>query len=97
MSLQDPSKKMSKSDNVQNFLALVTLKTYSKNQKSCYRFRKNHYDVSRPGISNLLVLFSPYLKSIESWLLNDAGYAVFKSDLAECVVNQLCPFKSALN
>lgn len=96
MSLQDPTNKMSKSDeNDKNYIALLDpLDVAASKIKRAVTDSGTtvEYDESRPGISNLVTIYSS--------LTNDSfdairdryagkGYAEFKADLAEIVVEWL--------
>ena len=99
MSLQDPTKKMSKSDdNVKNFVSLTDdLNMIRKKIKSAVTDSETSvgYDpVKRPGISNLLEIYSCFTGETINELIGKyegQGYGGFKSDLAEVVVAELEP------
>ncbi|WP_110114580.1 tryptophan--tRNA ligase [Bacillus sp. CGMCC 1.16541] len=101
MSLQEPTKKMSKSD--PNSKAFITLlddaKTIEKKIKSAVtdsegivKFDKEN----KPGISNLLGIYSILEnKSIEEIevMYEGKGYGDFKADVAKVVINALTPIQ----
>lgn len=101
MSLQDPTKKMSKSDaNPKGFISLLDdAKQIEKKIKSAVtdsdgtvKFDKDN----KPGVSNLLSIYSILdgrsIPEIEA-LYVDKGYGEFKSDLAAVVINALTPIQ----
>jgi tryptophanyl-tRNA synthetase len=99
MSLQEPTKKMSKSDpNNKSFITpLDDIKQIEKKIKSAVtdsdgivKFDKEN----KPGISNLLSIYSILSgKSITELeeMYDGKGYGAFKGDLAEVVVNEFKP------
>jgi tryptophanyl-tRNA synthetase len=101
MSLQDPSKKMSKSD--ANKKAIVTLlddlKTIEKKIKSAVTDSEGivKYDPeNKPGISNLLTIEAALTDaSIDSLVAKyeSVGYGDFKASVAEAVTNHLAPIQ----
>jgi tryptophanyl-tRNA synthetase len=101
MSLQEPTKKMSKSDpNKKAFITpLDDIKQIEKKIKSAVtdsegivKFDKEN----KPGISNLLTIYSildkKSIPEIEA-MYHGRGYGDFKGDLAEVVVNVLKPIQ----
>ncbi|MEG0255393.1 MAG: tryptophan--tRNA ligase [Vagococcus sp.] len=105
MSLQEPTKKMSKSDdNAKGFISMLDEpKTIAKKIRSAVTDSSGiiEYDPEeKPGISNLLVIFSSVTDySIEELVekYKDSGYAEFKSDLAEAVVAWIEPIHERYN
>ncbi|WP_163652003.1 tryptophan--tRNA ligase [Listeria sp. PSOL-1] len=101
MSLQEPTKKMSKSDsNQKNAIYLLDpSNTITKKIKSAVTDSSGivKYDKeNKPGISNLLAIYSAItgeaiLELEEKY--EGKGYGAFKSDLAEIVVNELAPIQ----
>ena len=99
MSLQDPMKKMSKSDdNSKNFVLLTDEPNIIRKKiKSAVTDSKTEvgYDpVNRKGISNLLDIYAVITgETIDSIVAKykGCGYGEFKSDLAEIVVSELEP------
>jgi tryptophanyl-tRNA synthetase len=101
MSLQDPTAKMSKSDDNQGAFVLLTDEpdVIRKKVKSAVTDsgRDVRYDWDeKPGISNLLELFSffsgrPIADISDEY--RDAGYGRFKEAVAEAVVEGLTPIR----
>ncbi len=101
MSLQEPTKKMSKSDaNQKSFITLLDdPKSITKKIKSAVTDSEGivRYDKeNKPGVSNLLSIYSIFsgkaIAEIEQ-LYSGKGYGDFKGDLAEVVVNALSPIQ----
>lgn len=101
MSLQDPSKKMSKSDtNTKSFISLLDkpetilkkMKSAVTDSDSCVRFDEEN----KPGVSNLMSIYScctglsyeQIEKEFES-----KGYGDFKTKVGEAVVEELRPLQ----
>lgn len=109
MSLQDPTKKMSKSD--PNKKAIITLlddlKTIEKKIKSAVTDSEGivRYDpVNKPGVANLLTIEAALTgESIDALVskYEGSGYGDFKSSVAQVVTNHLAPiqerYKELLN
>ncbi|MFD1705633.1 tryptophan--tRNA ligase [Siminovitchia sediminis] len=101
MSLQEPTKKMSKSDSNQKaFITLLdTPKQIEKKIKSAVTDSEGIIKFNRdqkPGVSNLLSIYSILGgKSIEELEkeYDGKGYGDFKADLAEVVVKALSPIQ----
>ena len=103
MSLQEPTKKMSKSDaNPKNFIGLLeTPKKISKKIKSAVtdsdEQARIYFDVKeKPGVSNLLSLLSCVTgKSVESLVpeYEDKMYGHLKGDVADAVVAMIEPIQ----
>ena len=104
MSLQEPTKKMSKSDiNKNNIIALldspniITKKISSAVTDSD---KKIIYSNQKPGLSNLMNLYSCFtdssIESIEKEY-DDKLYSHFKKDLAEIIIEYLKPIQSKYN
>lgn len=105
MSLQEPTKKMSKSDD--NQMATIRLlddeKTIVKKIKRAQTDSDNsvHYDKeNKPGISNLMGIYAAITKdsydTIESRYAGQ-GYGTFKKDVAELLVDTLRPIQERYN
>lgn len=102
MSLQEPTKKMSKSDeNEKGFISMLdTPKRIEKKIKSSVTDSEGivKYDIeNKPGISNLLTIYSTCTgESIESLELKyeGKGYGEFKTDLAKVVIELLEPIQN---
>ncbi|MBE3569387.1 MAG: tryptophan--tRNA ligase [Bacillales bacterium] len=101
MSLQDPTKKMSKSD--PNSKAFITLldepKLIEKKVKSAVTDSEGviRYDwETKPGVSNLLSIYSVLgnvsIKELEEKYAGK-GYGEFKQDLAEVIIKELTPIQ----
>lgn len=99
MSLQDPSKKMSKSDPDQtSYIALLDSPDviFQKMKRAITDSGKEIYFnlEEKPGISNLLTLYSliadKTIAELEQQYQN-AGYGTFKNDIAEALINFLTP------
>ncbi|AQY51855.1 tryptophanyl-tRNA ligase [Listeria weihenstephanensis FSL R9-0317] len=101
MSLQDPTRKMSKSDdNKKNAIFLLDppnvitkkIKSAMTDSSGIVQFDKEN----KPGVSNLLTIYSAItgesIKELEA-KYEGKGYGDFKSDLAEVVVNELAPIQ----
>ncbi|MGH2317266.1 tryptophan--tRNA ligase [Planococcus sp. SE5232] len=101
MSLQDPSKKMSKSDT--NKKAIITLlddlKTIEKKIKSAVTDSEGvvSYDpVNKPGVANLLTIEAALTgESIDSLVAKyeGSGYGDFKASVAKAVTEHLAPIQ----
>ncbi|MCE5099457.1 tryptophan--tRNA ligase [Staphylococcus cohnii] len=101
MSLQDPTKKMSKSDNNQkNYISLLDepnvgakkIKSAVTDSDGIIKFDRDN----KPGISNLLSIYSSLTdKTIDELQTQykDSNYGEFKSDLAEIVKDFLIQFQ----
>ncbi|HEY4553013.1 MAG TPA: tryptophan--tRNA ligase [Bacillaceae bacterium] len=101
MSLQDPLKKMSKSDpNSKGFITMLDdpkqivkkIKSAVTDSDGVVKFDREN----KPGVSNLLSIYSILdNKSIEELetRYEGKGYGEFKSDLAEVVVNAISPIQ----
>lgn len=101
MSLQEPTKKMSKSDENQNgFISLLDdaktierkIKRAQTDSDGLIRFDKEN----KPGVSNLMSIYSlcsgKSLQQIEEEYANK-GYGEFKTDVAQSVVEVLQPLQ----
>lgn len=101
MSLQEPTKKMSKSDpNTKASIRLLDdLKQIEKKIKSAVTDSEGivKYDKeNKPGVSNLLSIYSIFsgkeISEIEKMYVGK-GYGDFKADLAEVVINEIKPIQ----
>ncbi|KAA9293654.1 tryptophan--tRNA ligase [Aerococcus urinae] len=101
MSLQDPSKKMSKSDdNKKAFISLLDdPKTIEKKIKSAVTDSSGEisYDPeNKPGVSNLLDIFSAFsdqsISQLEKTYAN-SGYGQLKTDLSQALIAVLEPMQ----
>ena len=100
MSLQDPTKKMSKSDENANgsIFLLDDADTITKKIKRAVTDSGTeiNFDASRPAITNLLTIFQLLTgKSPDECVAHfeGKGYGQFKTELAEVVVEFLRPFQ----
>lgn len=101
MSLQDPSKKMSKSDlNQQSYISLLDSKEMiiKKIKRSVTDSQAViAADANRPGINNLVTIYAALANlspaAIEAQYINQ-GYGQFKQDLAELIISHLEPIQS---
>ena len=105
MSLTDPSKKMSKSDeNPKSYISLLDeLPVIIKKIKSAVTDSDTSikYDLeNKPGISNLLTIYSCIsglsIAEIEEKYAN-SNYGEFKGDLAQVVANEIEPIQKRYN
>ncbi|HEY8390959.1 MAG TPA: tryptophan--tRNA ligase [Clostridia bacterium] len=99
MDLADPTKKMSKSDNAGAVLILDTPDDIMRKFKRAVTDSDNEikYSASKPGISNLLTIYSAFTnKSITDCEneLQGVGYGDFKIKVAESVIEGLKPIQS---
>ena len=100
MSLQDPSKKMSKSDeNLNNIVALLDSKDVIKkkiNRAVTDSGSEVKYSKDKPGLSNLIDIYSclsgENIKIIEQ-KYEGKMYSHFKNDLIEIIISCLDPIK----
>ena len=101
MSLQEPTKKMSKSDtNHKNFISMMdSPDMIRKKIKSAVTDSSGiiEYNVNeKPGISNLLTIYSAFSgKTIEDLVTQyqGAGYGQFKEELGEAIVQVIEPIQ----
>jgi len=100
MSLTDPKKKMSKSDDTKSYISLfdtpedIQKKIMSATTDSGKTIIFN--PIKKPGISNLLTIYSLLtdepIKKIEEKFKNK-GYGDFKKDTAKTIIDYLEPFR----
>jgi tryptophanyl-tRNA synthetase len=104
MSLQEPTKKMSKSDSNENAFILLaddadTIRRKVKRSVTDSLGVVNYAD-EQPGIKNLLDIYSQLdNKSIEELVVmyEGKGYGIFKEDVAEVVAETLRPIREKYN
>ena len=105
MSLQDPTKKMSKSDpNPKGYVALLDDINVIKNKiKSAVTDSEGtiRYDVeNKPGVSNLLTILSVIkgkdIKTLEKEY-EGKNYQAFKEDVIEAVISEIKPIQDIYN
>lgn len=101
MSLQEPTKKMSKSDpNQKGFITMLDepkqiekkIKSAVTDSDGVVKFDKEN----KPGVSNLMSIYSIFgnisVEDLEK-KYEGKGYGVFKTDLAEVIINALQPIQ----
>lgn len=101
MSLQEPTKKMSKSDeNVRGFISMLdTPKQMEKKIKSAVTDSEGIVDYdkeNKPGVSNLLSLYSALTdQTIDQAVahFSDSRYGDFKAEVAEAIIQTLTPIQ----
>lgn len=99
MSLQDPSKKMSKSDEASSYVSILDtpediLKKFKKAVTDSDGMVK--YSDEKPGIKNLINILSSVTDNSISDIEKEyegKGYGIFKKDVAEAVVEALRPIQ----
>jgi len=105
MSLQDPTKKMSKSDeNEKGFISMLDepkkiekkIKSAVTDSEGIVKFDKEN----KPGVSNLLTIYASCtnetISSLEEKYAN-VGYGEFKQDVANAVIQVLEPIQTKYN
>ncbi len=104
MGLDDPTKKMSKSAaSAKNYIALSDDdETIRKKIKSAQTDSEGtiKYDETRPGIYNLITIMSAVTDKTPSVIEKEyqgKGYADFKGDLADAVVDFIAPVRDKMN
>jgi len=100
MSLSDPKRKMSKSDEAQSYISLF--EEPSSIRKKLMRATTDtgkeitYNPTKKPGVSNLLTIYSLFaeesLKDAEKHF-QGKGYAALKKDVAELLIDKLDPFR----
>lgn len=104
MSLQNPKKKMSKTDNPRGCIGLFDKPDEIRKKVTAAVTdpgRIIKYDpLKKPGVSNLLTIYSLFsgksIKEIEKKFKN-SGYEKFKKQVAEILINSLEPFRRKRN
>ena len=101
MRLDDPMKKMSKSDSTEEHSIFLLDSPDAIRSKvmdaTTYSQREIRYDDKRPGVYNLLTiyeLFSGLSRSEIEARFEGKGYAAFKQELGELIVENLKPLQS---
>lgn len=104
MSLQDPTKKMSKSDDNPNSFILIMDPPDVIRRKISRAVTDSlgvvNYSDDQPGVKNLLNILSAITTKSPEDLVKDyegKGYAELKSDVAEALVNELAPIQAKVN
>lgn len=104
MNLQEPTKKMSKSDdNLNSFILImdppdVIRKKISRAVTDSLGIV--NYTDDQPGVKNLLNILSAITEKSPETLVKEyegKGYAELKSDVAEALVNELAPIQAKVN
>ncbi|HIE4258840.1 TPA: tryptophan--tRNA ligase [Clostridioides difficile] len=100
MSLQEPTKKMSKSDSNENAFILLTDDSDSIKRKIKRSVTDSlgvvKYNDEQPGIKNLIDIYSNLSKKSVEEIVNmyeGKGYGIFKEDVAEVVSEALRPIR----
>jgi len=101
MSLQEPAKKMSKSDkNTNNFIGLLdspdTIRKKIQRAVTDSYTNITYAETKQPGLANLLSIYSalsgkPIPESVEHF--QDGGYAKVKNELSDLIIEALAPFQ----
>ena len=104
MSLQDPTKKMSKSDdNLNSFILIMDPPDVIRRKISravTDSLGVVNYSDDQPGVKNLLNILSAITNKKPEDLVKEyegKGYAELKSDVAEALVNDLAPIQAKVN
>ena len=104
MSLQDPTKKMSKSDDNPNSYILIMDPPEVIRKKISRAVTDSigviNYTDEQPGVKNLLdilISIKGYSKDEVVELYKDKGYADLKKDVADAVVEELAPIQERVN
>lgn len=104
MSLQEPTKKMSKSDeNPKAYISMLDdfnviakkIKSAVTDSEGVIEYREN--DEAKAGINNLITIMAAVSgKTVEEIVIEyqNAGYGVFKNDVAEAVVETIRPIRT---
>ncbi len=105
MSLQEPLKKMSKSDeNPKSYISMLDdfsviskkIKSAVTDSEGIIEYRKD--DDEKAGINNLLTIMAAVTGKTPEQVAaeySDKGYGVFKNDVAEAVVEEIRPIREA--
>ena len=105
MSLADPSKKMSKSDeNPKAYISLLddinVIKNKIKSAVTDLDATVKYDPENKPGISNLLTIYQAItgmeMKDIEE-MFKDSNYQTFKEKVAEVVIGEIAPIQQRYN
>ena len=104
MSLQDPTKKMSKSDDNPNSYILIMDPPEVIRKKISRAVTDSigviNYTDEQPGVKNLLdilISIKGYSKDEVVELYKDKGYADLKKDVADAIVEELAPIQERVN
>ena len=104
MSLQDPTKKMSKSDDNPNSYILIMDPPEVIRKKISRAVTDSigvvNYTDEQPGVKNLLdilISIKGYTKDEVDYLYKDKGYADLKKDVADAIIDELAPIQEKVN
>lgn len=104
MSLQDPTKKMSKSDDNPNSYILIMDPPEVIRKKISRAVTDSigvvNYTDEQPGVKNLLdilISIKGYTKDELVYLYKDKGYADLKKDVADTIIDELAPIQEKVN
>lgn len=104
MSLQDPTKKMSKSDDNPNSYILIMDPPEVIRKKISRAVTDSigvvNYTYEQPGVKNLLdilISIKGYTKDELVYLYKDKGYADLKKDVADAIIDELAPIQEKVN
>lgn len=104
MSLQDPTKKMSKSDDNPNSYILIMDSPKIIRKKISRAVTDSvgviNYTDEQPGIKNLLdilISIKGYTKDNIVEIYKNKGYADLKNDVADAIINELTPIQDKVN
>ena len=104
MSLQDPTKKMSKSDDNPNSYILIMDPPEVIRKKISRAVTDSigvvNYTDEQPGVKNLLdilISIKGYTKDEVVDLYKDKGYADLKKDVADAIIDELAPIQKKVN
>lgn len=104
MSLQDPTKKMSKSDDNPNSYILIMDPPEVIRKKISRAVTDSigvvNYTDEQPGVKNLLdilISIKGYTKDEVVYLYKDKGYADLKKDVADSIIDELAPIQEKVN
>ncbi len=104
MSLQDPTKKMSKSDDNPNSYILIMDSPDIIRKKIARAVTDSigviNYSDDQPGIKNLLdilIAIKGYSKDEVVELYKEKGYADLKKDVADAIIDELAPIQEKIN
>lgn len=104
MSLQDPTSKMSKSDSNENSFILIKDEPDTIRRKFKRAVTDSigvvSYNDEQPGVKNLINIYSKISGKTPNEIVSDydgKGYAQFKDDVAEVVINELKPIQEKID
>lgn len=104
MSLQDPTKKMSKSDDNPNSYILIMDPPEVIRKKISRAVTDSigvvNYTDEQPGVKNLLdilISIKGYTKDEVVYLYKNKGYADLKKDVADAIIDELAPIQEKVN